>query len=318
MEVSMCRSTERVMEDLMRKFGSEVVKELSSKYGFDEGEGLEHVRLNDVQVEKSKKVERKKGVGSGTKVVLPFCGSMCEENCAAIRLNHGLYTQCQNPHTVENSDGVNLCQTCYKQTEKNSNGKPTYGYIMDRIKQGESFRDPKGKAPVSYGNIMEKLNISRTEAEIAATSLGLTIPESQFTVKRAQRGRPKKDTTTVDTSGSDDEPQKKPRGRPKKDKQVVSTNAGEDLIKDLVTKAQESTTVSSTPKPKPAPVEVPSTSSDVAEASSDDEEELAVTEFEILGKKYLKAADNTLYDYKTHEEIGCWDHKRKKIVIDDD
>ena len=40
---------------------------------------------------------------------------------------------------------------------------------------------------------------------------------------------------------------------------------------------------------------------------SSDEEELAVTEFKIEGVKYLKAADNTLYDFKTHEEIGEWD-----------
>ena len=36
-------------------------------------------------------------------------------------------------------------------------------------------------------------------------------------------------------------------------------------------------------------------------------QELAVTEFKNEGVKYLKAADNTIYDFKTHEELGEWD-----------
>ena len=69
---------------------------------------------------------------------------------------------------------------------------------------------------------MDKLKITRNEAEREAANQGLTIPENEFTVKKSHRGRPKKTTIANDTSGSDDdnesvkksEPPKKERGRP--------------------------------------------------------------------------------------------------------
>ena len=53
------------------------------------------------------------------------------------------------------------------------------------------------------------------------------------------------------------------------------------------------------------------------QSDSDEEyEELAVTEFTINGKKYLKAEDNTMYLPNTHEEIGHWNPKTKVIEKD--
>lgn len=312
MEVNMDINTERMMEEMLKKHGVRIVDVLSKKYNFSKEEGLKHLNLSERKVKTS--IENKEKIQS--KIPIPFCGEKCSGNCEAIRLNHGLYTQCTNLGTEE-VDDVILCKTCEKQIEKNSNGKPTYGYISDRVKLGNKFRDPKGKTPVQYGNIMEKLNISREDAEKEATKQGVIIPEDQFEVKKAQRGRPKKDTTTVDTSGSDEEPQKKTRGRPKKDKQVVSANTGENLIKELVTRAQTVETIE-IPEPPPAPPPAPPVETS-GDSSSDDEEELAVTEFKIAGKKYLKSADNTLYDFTTHEEIGTWNPKTKQIEeVDDD
>ena len=304
MEVSMCSVTETLMKEMLLKSGRGIVIELSREYGFDKDEGLKHLNLEGRKVEVSSGEKKK----VQCKIPLPFCGVKCETNCNAIRLNHGLYTQCTNEVEVD-EEGNTLCKTCFKQTEKNSNGKPTYGYIDDRVELGEKFRDPKGKPPAQYGNIMEKLKISQDEAEKEATKQGLTIPKDQFEIKKVRRGRPKKDTTTVDTSGSEEEPQKKPRGRPKKEKQVVSVSAGEELIKELVAE-KEAQTVDTIELPPPPHVE---TSSD-----SDDEEELAVTEFKIGGVKYLKSADNTIYDLKTHEEIGSWNPKTKQIELEDD
>ena len=51
----------------------------------------------------------------------------------------------------------------------------------------------------------------------------------------------------------------------------------------------------------------------VSAEESSDEEELAVTAFNIDGVKYLKAADNTIYDFKTHEEVGNWNPALKQI-----
>ena len=36
------------------------------------------------------------------------------------------------------------------------------------------------------------------------------------------------------------------------------------------------------------------------------------------GVKYLKAADNTIYDINTHEEIGVWDEIKQEIVEDEE
>ena len=324
MELSLSVSTESMMKGVISESGRMIVLELSEKYGFDVDEGMRHVNLEGKRIVFTGVKRENKSVGQ-SRIPLPFCGTMCDENCAAIRLNHGLYTQCTNEHSiVHNIDEktVNLCKTCHKQTDKNSNNKPTYGYIMDRIELGDSFRDPKGKIPVPYGNIMEKLNITREDAEKEATKQGQTIPENQFDVKKARRGRPKKDTTAVDTSGSEEEPQKKTRGRPKKEKQVVSASAGEELIKDLVTQAHATMVPDPVPDPVSVPVplevDIPSSSDAVDVSSDEDEEELAVTEFKIGGKKYLKSADNTIYDIKTHEEIGTWNPKTKQIEEDDE
>jgi len=189
---------------------------------------------------------------------------------------------------------------------KNSNRNPTYGYIDERIELGTTFTDPKGKSPVQYGNIMEKLKITREEAEKEAEKQGLIIPEEQFEVKKARRGRPKKDTTTVDTSSSEDDPPKKARGRTKKEKPIENTSTGEDIIKELVNKAKTS-------EKKVDASPTPSLSPDDENESSGDEQELAVTEFKINGEKYLKSADNTIYDINTHEEVGTWNPKTKEI-----
>ena len=120
-----------------------------------------------------------------------------------------------------------------------------------------------------------------------------------------------------DTSGSEDELIKKPRGRPKKVKQVVSASAGEELIKELVTKSQPIKTIELPSPPPPQNVEITASSSDDPESSDDEEEELSVTEFKINGVKYLKSADDTIYDFKTHDEIGTWNPKSKKLELCD-
>ena len=335
---------EEWLMNVLERNGENIVESLSMKYGFSKTEGMKEVKMGSIKVEVSKeKVKR----SERSKIPLPFCGEIQVENCRGIRLNHGLYTQCTNVHDNYMNNGHSLCVTCYKQTEKNSNGRPTYGYISERIEQGDRFIDPKGKAPVLYGNIMEKLNITRQEAEREAANLGMTIPEEQFQVKKSQRGRPKKNVVAVDTSGSElstasvsEDEVKKPRGRPKKEKKVVST-VGEEVIKSLVKDAaaankpsmktdtekkhdikgankecSSGSLVVPPEREQPSPPKIISTPpQDLLdnESSDEEEEELAVVEFKIDGIKYLKASNNTLYCAKTHEEVGIWNPKTKKI-----
>ena len=39
-----------------------------------------------------------------------------------------------------------------------------------------------------------------------------------------------------------------------------------------------------------------------------------MTKFEIDGKVYLKSQFNVVYDKTTHEVIGKWDEKEKKLI----
>ena len=299
------------------KMGEHIVRELSVKFKFPSEEALEYLNLVDkIESSGGKKDNKKKKKSS---IPLPFCGVICEKNCSAVRLNHNLYTQCTNEKTTS-IGGHNVCERCEKQIEKNSNKMPSYGYISERVEKGATFRDPKGKAPANYGNIMEKLKISRNDAEREAANQGLTIPEDQFEVKKARRGRPKKDTTAVDTSGSDEEtpkPEKK-RGRPKKEKEIVSS-IGDELIKDLVKAVN-------TPAPEAA-----SSSSDKTEdakkvaselvGEEDDEAGTEVDHFTFKGKEYLKSSDNTLYNVDTWAPIGTWNEETdtiEEIVSDED
>ncbi len=288
-----------VVEKYGEKVGVEIVEMLSKKYGFSKSDGIEYLRLNRRVNNKEK--EKKS-------IPVPFCGVKCEESCEGIRLNHGLYTQCTN-EKVKSIDGHMVCSTCEKQIEKNSNRMPTYGYIEDRIRKGKDYRDPKGKAPLNYGNIMEKLNITREEAEREAAKQGLTIPEDEFEIKKARRGRPKKDTTAVDTSGSEDDGAKgeKKRGRPKKEKEVVSSSS-DSMIKELIQSANKEESAEAGPKTE--------TKKEAAtkEAEDSDDEQTEVEMFSFNGKKYLKStSDNTLYDVDTWDEIGVWNQETNSI-----
>ena len=221
----------------VEKYTSGVVKALSEKYKFDYDEAIESVGLDKVKVTqvsgKGKEKAARGKVSAG--IPLPYCGKINEECCRGIRLNHGLMTQC----VMLRNGAEEYCKTCQGQATKNGNGLPTYGNISTRGNEG--WRTPGGKQPVAYGNVMEKLGISRDEAIRAAQSMGLTINEEQFNKRAAQRGRPSKKVgaSTSDTESEDDKPkEKKKRGRPKKEKKVVNGSSGDDLIANLMAEAK--------------------------------------------------------------------------------
>lgn len=297
------------MEKAMSKMLLEVVSEISKKYGLDITELKKEIGL-DVKIVNEKEKEKEK------KIVLPFCGRIDDERCKGIKINYGLYTQCEN-----NIFKKNLCKTCHKQSEKNSDGKPNNGTIDERL--NKNYKDKNGKEPIKYSNFMEKMNITREMAEKEAEEQGLTIPEEEFEIKKTCRGRPKKSTSTTDTSDEESIAEPKKRGRPPKEKKVIENgNVGDDLIKNLIEEANKSEPKKAatpepkkvaTPEPKKAATPVPDNDDD-----SDDEEETVVVPFTFKGVKYLKAADNTIYDINTHEEVGIWDEEKQEIVPDDD
>ena len=296
------------MEKAMSKMLLEVVSEISVKYGLDISEVKREIGL-DVEVRVLKEKEK------GKKIMLPFCGRIDEERCQGIKINYCLYTQCEN-----NIFQKKLCKTCHKQSEKNSDGKPNYGTIDERL--DKNYKDKNGKEPIKYSKFMEKMNITREMAEKEAEEQGVTIPEEEFEIKKTGRGRPKKSTSTTDTSDEESIAEPKKRGRPPKEKKVIENgNVGDDLIKNLIEEANKSEPKkTATPPPKEPTPEPKKTATPEPENDddSDDEEETVVAPFTFKGVKYLKAADNTVYDINTHEEVGVWDEEKQEIVPDDD
>jgi hypothetical protein len=214
------------MEKAMTKMLLEVVSEISVKYGLDISEVKREIGL-DVEVRVLKEKEK------GKKIMLPFCGRIDEERCQGIKINYGLYTQCEN-----NIFQKKLCKTCHKQSKKNSDGKPNYGTIDERL--DKNYKDKNGKQPIKYSKFMEKMNITREMAEKEAEEQGVTIPEEEFEIKKTGRGRPKKSTSTTDTSDEESIAEPKKRGRPPKEKKVIENgNVGDDLIKNLIEEANK-------------------------------------------------------------------------------
>lgn len=288
--------TEKVLKNFVEKERKKIVEELAERFGFSLEDGMKHLNIEGINVKKEVKREK------NSRIPIPFCGVKIEGCCEGIRLNHKLYTQCTNDITEE-LNNHKLCKTCYNQAEKSSNNEPTYGYIERRIKEGSNYRDQKGKPPVKYGNVMEKLKISRNEAEREAANQNLVIPEDEFEIKKSQRGRPKKNTIVNDSSGSEDDKSvksdtAKKRGRPKKESKEIKSIEIEE------------------PKDRESKEDIEENVVEPEEESDEEDEELAVVEMVINGKKYLKASDNRVFDYLSHEEIGQYNEKTKELVID--
>ena len=235
---NLTNTSQRALDGAVMECVRGAVEFLAEKHGFSADEAFAEMNLTKT-TSTTKKTQRPKTKALKPSVPLPFCGTLLG-SCNGIRVNHGLHSQCMNVKDVCGISGDNLdyCTTCNKQAKSNENGAPNAGDIRARI-SGEWSVPSK---LVSYGNVMEKLNITREKAEEEASKLGLTIPEEEFVVVKGRRGRPKKDSST--TSSSEDEAPKK-RGRPKKQKKVIDTSAGDDLISQLVAQAAAETTSSS-------------------------------------------------------------------------
>ena len=213
------------------QFATELIRALSEKYDFDSVDAMNYLNVNEF-----KKVGKKVGKKSEDKiknmvpnVLLPFCGVVNESWCEGVRLNHDLFIQCTNERA-----GELYCKTCEKQASANSSGKPTYGNINDRRLSDVTINK---KRVSHYGNVMERLNISREEAVLEASRFGWTIPEEQFGVKKLARGRAKK-LVDLKEKKSEKVSSGRGRGRPKSDKKTVNSSASNDLIGELVTKAK--------------------------------------------------------------------------------
>ena len=219
---------------MTRDYAESVLLAAAEKYGFDGAEALACLLSNKTEVVREKKVKKvteKKSVEKKPQTVLPFCGEAQTDCCKAIRLNHNLFTQCTNSP----AEGE-FCKTCNGNAAKND-GKPTYGTVEDRMNAGRMEYSVGGKKVIRYSRVMDKLNITRDQAEKAAADMGVVIAEDQFEHEIVKKGRPSKSAEVSDTESETSQKESKKAGRPKKAMKAVKSTTGDDLIASLIANA---------------------------------------------------------------------------------
>lgn len=215
-----------------------VVRECGDRYNFDAEEAIRELGLASVEVvhtakSRSSSKKLKAVVVEKASFPLPFNGECNDDKCCGLRLNNGLYTQCQVARKGEKA----YCKTCQSQASKNENGKPDYGTIQDRLAVGIfEYVDPRGNKPVGYKKIMKKMKLSEEQVLLEAGKLNIIINPQHFEeveeVKKGRKPNPLKEAK-VKAEGK--------KGRPKKTKKVLEIEGeSEDLFASLVASASSS------------------------------------------------------------------------------
>jgi len=229
------------MSDMARDLAKRAVSECAKMYGFSAEEAVRNLcldsvsvsvsaSLSDKRVRVSNKVDKKKVVRSA--FPLPYNGELDVNCCNGLRLCEGLYTQCR----VQKKGEKEFCKVCEEQAEKN-NGVPNYGSIKERkacYDANEEFKDPNGKLPVAYCQIMKKYKVSEEQVLEEAGKQGITVNASHFAIvsSESKRGRPKSKKEVKEPKGA--------KGRPKKTKKVLEIDSGEDdLFASLLASAND-------------------------------------------------------------------------------
>ena len=229
------------MNKTLKHFGEDVARSviiaLSEKYDFPTDEALSAFSVTVLDKRPrptrdsrpSSRMSSRSSVGPSM-LPLPFCGNTVEGWCSGIRPNGGLFTQCSN----EPDGDSPYCGTCQRQAKKNSNTLPNGGDIGDRIAKGAEWRCPKGKAPIRLANFLKKSGKDltdelRVEINEAASAFGWTIPDDEWMMKPASRGRPRKQkTAVVDTTATEDEGNNSSPSN-KQQRKVKKTNSGSEM-----------------------------------------------------------------------------------------
>ena len=201
-------------KSIMSKCVVYAVELLGKEYNFDVEEALKKLNVDVKKVEKVEKVEK-------CKYPLPFNGEKNENLCKGIVKNHGLYTQC-------GKKVKGYCKGCESQP---------YGNIDDRLKVDlYEYKDPKGKSPKRYMEVLKSLKISKETIEEEVKRLNITINAIHFeeavALENVKRGRPKSEKKVKETTGK--------KGRPKKENKTVEISKDieeDDLFATLIAKA---------------------------------------------------------------------------------
>jgi len=173
----------KAMEGIYRECGMEIVNLINKKYNMDVNlsELLSCVEMKVMEVEK---------VSSSSSVFpIPFNKSKVNRDlCQGLCYNHGLFTQCEKKQL----EGKVYCKGCSKEAEKSNTGVPNCGTIEARLAADlMEYTDPKGRKPIAYVKVLEKLSISIETVKETASKENIEIDSIHFEMAEAKRGRPK-------------------------------------------------------------------------------------------------------------------------------
>jgi hypothetical protein len=196
------------LENAAKELAARCIRECAAKYGFVAEEAIRALGLENLNLIK-KKMTKKSGSKKAVIAVqkkekksvfpMPFEGSsVVETNCQGLSFNRGLFTQCSK-EKMENSS---FCKGCQTEADKNSSGCPDCGTVACRLATDlYSFKDPKGRSPVSYVKLLEKLKLSVEDALTEAGNKNIELSNDHFTVvEKSSKGRPKKSAKPVESS----------------------------------------------------------------------------------------------------------------------
>ena len=216
----------KTLENCAKDLAQRCIREASKRHGFDADEeirilGLENLSVIRKQMAKTnKKPEEKQAKDKKVKISsikpsfpLPFIKeTVNKDGCQGLAYNRGLFTQCLKKR-MENGS---YCKDCQSEADNNASGCPDCGTVENRLAADlYAFKDPKGRSPVPYIKVLNKLKLSTDFVVEEAGKLNIMIPFDHFDVDEQVKNPP---------SGS--------RGRPKK---VGGTVEAEDVI-DLFAK----------------------------------------------------------------------------------
>jgi chemotaxis protein histidine kinase CheA len=193
---------ENVAKDLARR----CIEECASRHDFDASTeirelGLENLNLIKKQMsKKSRSISISKMIGKTPKgkkssIPLPFIASeVSESSCQGLTYNRGLFTQCPK----NQMDNGLFCMGCQAEADKNASGCPNCGTVEQRLATGlYDFKDPKGRSPMSYVKLLEKLSISVDQALASGKEIDAEHFNTVEKMSKAHRGRPKKASASI-------------------------------------------------------------------------------------------------------------------------
>lgn len=208
--------------ELLLEVCRKTVIECSQHYGFSSEEALSKMNLltdfsmlcqvQGIEVKSEEIQESVSDVSSVKTQILekkvscpmPYNGTCDDSKCQALKLNHGLYTQCETKKQKEKE----LCKAC----EKNN----VLGTMKERMAVGiMEFKDNKGKSPTPYMKVLNKLKITKEEAEKEAGNKKVNINSIHWTEEEVKEVKKKVTKKVV------------------KKEEVVNENVKEDVKEDV-------------------------------------------------------------------------------------